>query len=85
MRSFVLRSERAEDGHHRAPIGECRLNKVQCNKSGEQKPVTDVQVPKEQARQNDATGNLVSVAFLTVILDLLERHSALTWAYYITI
>jgi hypothetical protein len=53
VRSRILRSEPAEERHHWAPVGECRLNEIQSNKACEQQPVRAVKVPKEQTRNNE--------------------------------
>jgi hypothetical protein len=46
-----------QDGHHRTPIGECRLEKVQAHESGKRVPPFIDEMPEQNGSKNKNPSN----------------------------
>src|SRR5581483_889268 len=60
---FVLRAELAQKGHHRAPVGEGRLNQVERHESGEQKPVGAEEITEQHCEQDEKARDQSQITF----------------------
>src|SRR6266487_5918349 len=61
--SLSAYSKFTQEGHHRTPVRESRLNQIQADKSREKVPVRVYVVPKCQGQQNEAAGNQTKCTF----------------------
>src|SRR5581483_2421202 len=60
---FVLRAELAQKGHHRAPVGEGRLNQVERHESGEQKLVGAEEITEQHCEQDEKARDQSQITF----------------------